>query len=98
MIQINIKLLVEAIREAEVFSLPDMSAGADYIYNNLYKRLTHGEELRLSKIDWSRFELNDIDTMRELYFDTLENNERKADSIASILRGIPPAATVATFV
>ena len=98
MITVSVKKLVDAIEEAEVFRLPDMSTGADYIYNDLYRRLSHGEELRLSTIDWSRFELEDIDTMRDLYFNTLENNEFKADSIASTLRGILPAVTAAAFV
>ena len=98
MVTVSIKQLVEAIEEADVFRLPDMSAGTDYIYNNLYSRILRDGELRLSKINWDRFELDDIDTMRELYSNTLKDNERKADSIANTLRGITPRATAAAFV
>ena len=98
MITVSISKLLGAIEEAEAFKLPRMSAGAEYLYNNLYKRLTNGEELRLSQINWGGFELDDVDTVRELYSDTLENNERKADSIVSTLRGLSPTVTAAAFV
>ena len=98
MITVSIKHLLAAIEEADVYRLPDMSAGADYIYNNLYRKLSRGEELRLSSIDWNRFELDDVDTIRELHFDVLEANESRADNIARSLRGISPVTTAAAYV
>ena len=98
MITVSIKQLLEAIEEADAFRLPDMSAGADYIYRNLYGRLSRGEDLKLSQIDWDSFELDDINTMRELYSNTLQENECKADLIAQTLRGISPVVTAAAFV
>ena len=98
MITVSIKQLVSAIEEADIFKLPAMSDGADYVYNNLYRRVLHGEDLRLSQINWDRFELDDVDTMRELYSDVLEVNESRADSLARTLRGISPVTTAAAFV
>jgi len=98
MITVSISQLVSAIEEADVYRLPDMSDGADYIYSNLYNRILRGEELRLSQINWDSFELDDINTMRELYSNTLQENECKADLIAQTLRGISPVVTAAAFV
>lgn len=67
MVTVSVKQLLESIEEADVFKLPDMNAGTGYIYNSLYRRLTHGEDVRLSEIDYNAFGLDDIDTMRELY-------------------------------
>jgi 2-hydroxy-3-keto-5-methylthiopentenyl-1-phosphate phosphatase len=98
MITVSIKELVSAIEEADVFQFPSMSAGAEYIYNSLYGRLTRVEDVRLSEIDYNAFELDDIDTMRNLYSDVLEVNERRVDTLTSALRGIPPIVTAAAFV
>jgi hypothetical protein len=98
MITVSIKQLVSAIAEADTFTLPAMSAGTAYLYDGIYKRLTCGEEVRLSGIDWSRFELEDVDTMRDLYSDVLEANESKADRIVGALRGIAPTVAAAAFV
>ena len=98
MLTVSTKKLIAAIEEAEAFRLPDLSVGADYIYNNLYKKLSHGEELRLSAIDWASFNLDDVDTVRELHFDVLTANESKAYTITGALRGIKPASTAAAYV
>ena len=98
MVNVSVKQLLDAIEEADVYRLPAMSDGADYIYNNLYRRILRGEELKLSQIDWDGFELEDIDSMRNLYSGVLEANEYRADSIAETLRGISPTVTAAAFV
>jgi len=98
MITVSIKQLLESIEEADVFRMPDMSEGTDYIYNKLYKRILHGEDVRLSQINWDRFELCDIDSMRGLYSNVLETNEYKADSLANSLQKISPVVTTAAFV
>jgi len=98
MINVSVKQLLEAIEEADAFKLPDMSAGADYIYNNLYRRLSRGEDLRLSQINWNSFELDDVDTMRELYSDVIEQDDYKANTMAHTLQDITPVVTAAAFV
>ena len=98
MITVSVKQLISAIEEADVFKLPDMSTGAEYIYNSIYRRLTQGENVRLSEIDYNSFELDNIDSVREIYSYVLEANESKADTLAHRLRGIPPVVTAAAFV
>lgn len=98
MITVSIKKLTEAIIEAEAFNLPDMSIGEDYLYNSLYKRLSRGDDVRLSELDFDTFELDDVDTIRKLHSDVLEPNEDKANAIAHSLRGIIPGTTAVAFV
>ncbi len=98
MMTVNTKFLVEAIAEASAFKLPDMTDGTEYIYNRLYMPLSRGDELRLSNIDFGSFELEDVDDMRELYANTLEANEDRAEAIARSLWSLPPVTTAAAFI
>jgi hypothetical protein len=98
MITVSVEQLMSAIEEAGAFKIPDMNEGTDYLYNNLYRRLSRGEDVRLSEIYYGSFELDDVDFMREMYSETLEANEYKADSITQTLRGIPPIVAAAVFV
>ena len=98
MITVSVKQLVDSIMEADVYKFPDMNEGTGYLYNNLYKRISNGEDVRLSQINYNAFELDDIDSMRDLYSDVLERNEYKTDSLARTLRGLSPAATAPAFV
>ena len=95
MITVSVKRLISAIEEAESFKMPDMSAGADYIYNNIYGRLSRNIGIRMSEIDFDRFELEDVNAVRDIYSNVLEANERGADTVTRALRGIPPAAVCA---
>ena len=98
MFTVSTKQLVDAIAEAAAFRLPEMSDGTAYLYEKLYVRLSNGEDLRLSEVDWDRFDLDDVDILRDLYSDVLEANMFRAASIAEILRSITPVATGAKFV
>ena len=98
MITVSVRQLVSAIEEADAFTLPGMSEGTGYLYNDIYARLTRGDDVWLSAIDWERFELEDVDTMRDLHFDVLEGYESKSYNLANTLRGIPPVTTAAVFV
>lgn len=97
MITVSTRQLVSAIEEAEAFCLPEMNEGTSYLYHELYRRLSGGAELRLSEIDFDRFELDDIDSIRELHVD-LEENEGKAYSLIRALLDISPVASAAAFV
>lgn len=98
MVTVNTKQLVSAIVEADTFKLPDMNRGTRYLYDKIYGRLSEGREIHLSEVDFGSFELDDIDSIREIYSDTLEENGRKADSLARILQNIPPHTAVSAFV
>ena len=97
MITVNIGQLMSAIEEAESLRLPDMNKGTGYLYNKLYKRLEEGSELRLSEIDFGRFELGDIDSIREMH-SGIEINGGRARALIWALRSIPPAASAAAFI
>jgi len=98
MITVSVRQLVDAIEEADVFKLPHMNAGTEYIYNNLYRRLSYGENVKLSEIDYNSFELDDVDSMRDIYSDVLEANENRADTLARTLQGISPMSAISAFV
>ena len=98
MITVSVKQLVSAIAGADTFKLLDMNKGVDYLYNNLYMRLSQGEEVKLPEINFSGFEIDDVDAMRDVYFNVLEANENKVDTLVSTLRSIPPVVTSAAFV
>lgn len=98
MVTVSVKQLVSAIEEADAFRLPDMNRGTQYLYDKIYGRLSEGREIHLSEVDFGSFEADDIDSMREMYWDTLEGNGRKADSLAHILQNIPPNTAASAFV
>ena len=98
MLEVSVKQLIEAIEDADVYRIPDMTEGTDYLYNSLYRRLSYGENVRLSEIDYDRFELDDIDSMREIYSGTLETDGYKTDGIHHALRGLQPVVAAGAFV
>ena len=98
MISVSTKTLLSAIEEAEAFSLPEMNEGTQYLYDELYGKVSRGMELHLSEIEFDRFELDDVDMLRDLYSDTLESNEIKAEKLSHNLANIPPVAAVSKFV
>jgi hypothetical protein len=98
MITVDVKKLIEAVEEANEFHFPYMSEGSEYLYDNLYNRLTRGENVRLSEIDFGSFELDDVDAIREMHSDVFEANERKAHTLASSLQRLAPATVAAVFV
>ena len=98
MISVSTKTLLSAIEEAEAFSLPEMNEGTQYLYDELYGKVSRGMDLHLSEIEFDRFELDDVDMLRDLYSDTLESNEIKAETLSHNLANIPPVAAVSKFV
>ena len=98
MVTVDVKRLMAAVGEAEKFKLPGMNEGTRYLYDELYRPLSEGMERRLSGLDFGRFELDDIESMRDIYCKTLEENIRNADALARTLRDIPPIAAVSAFV
>ena len=98
MLTVNVKQLVSAVEEAERFSLPEMNSGTRYLYDELYRPLSEGLERRLSEISFGGFRLDDIESLRNIYSETLEGNAWKAESLARTLREIPPVAAVSPFI
>jgi hypothetical protein len=98
MITVDTRNLVEAVREAEVYKPPDMSKGTGYLYDNLYSRLSKGEDVKLSSLDFNAFELEDLGTINSLYSDIFERNCYAANGIASALRKAVPACKAVAYV
>ena len=98
MISVSTKALLSAIEEAEAFSLPEMNEGTQYLYDELYGKVSRGMDLHLSEIEFDRFELDDVDMLRDLYTETLGTNEMKAETLARNLANMPPAAISSEFV
>ena len=98
MISVSTKALLSAIEEAEPFGLPEMNEGTQYLYDELYGKVSRGMDLHLSEIEFDRFELDDVDMLRDLYTEILGTNEIKAETLARNLANIPPAAISSEFV
>ena len=98
MITVNVKQLVGAIEEAESSRLPEMNSGTRYLYDELYRPLAEGLERRLSEISFGGFRLDDIESLRYIYSETIEENVRRAESLTRTLREIPPAAAASAFI
>ena len=98
MITVNVSQLISAIKEAGVFKIPDMSKGTDYLYNNLYKRLSRGESVTLSSINFVAFDPDDIDALNSLHSDIFERDSYTANGIMSTLKKITPVSMVAAYV
>lgn len=90
MITVSIRNLVEAIREADAFSLPEMNDGVSYLYDKVYSRMSKGHDVRLSELDFDAFDVDDIDSFNNLHTDVFEKNCYAADGIASTLREVSP--------
>ncbi len=54
--------------------------------------------MRLSRIRFDRFELEDISSLRDLYADTLEADMEKADALTRAVQDMPPVPGVSVFV
>ena len=97
-ITVSVNNLVKAIREADAFRLPDMNAGTAYLYNDVYRRLAQGEDVKLSGIDFGAFEPEDVAAFSDLYSDVFENNHCAVGRIASALRAMTPASKAVGYV
>ena len=97
MITVDTRNLVEAIREAEAFKLPEMNEGTDYLFENLYRGLSRGEEVRLSNLDFNAFEEADLKSLNNLY-SVFEKNCYTAREIASTLRETVPVCKAVAYV
>jgi hypothetical protein len=98
MITVSTRNLVEAIREADAFKLPDMSEGTGYLFDNLYMSLSKGEDATLSSLDFDAFEEDDLNSLNDLYTEVFEKNYYAADGVASTLREALPVCKAAAYV
>ena len=98
MITVSTKNLVEAVRETDAFKLPEMSEGTGYLLDKLYNRLSRGEDVSLSSLDFNAFHLKDLDSLNDLYTNIFEKNCGTASGIVSALREMVPVCKAVAYV
>ena len=98
MLTVSVRDLVDAIKEADIYRLPDMNEGTEYLYSNLYKQLSKGEDVTLSSLDFDAFEPEDIDSLSSLYSDVFERNSYTSGGIMSALRNVDPIQKAVGYV
>ena len=89
--QINISLLEAALQKAAPFVAPEMNGGTSYLFDKVYRRLSDGEEVRLSELDFTAFDSDDIAALKDLHDDVFERNSWQASELAGELSKIVPA-------
>jgi hypothetical protein len=98
MMTISTKQLVDSIREADTFKLPEMNAGTGYLYDTVYRRMATGDSVSLSDLDFRAFEREDVDSLHDLYTDVFERNYHIADRITATLRAIVPVSKPVAYI
>ena len=98
MITVSTKNLVEAVRETGAFKLPPMSEGTGYLLDKLYNRLSRGEDVSLSSLDFNAFGLADLDSLNDLHTNIFERNCHTAGAIAFALRESFPVCKAVAYV
>ena len=98
MLQVNLASLAEALQNAPPFAIPEMDKGTNYLYNQVYIRLARNEEVRLSGLDFSAFEEDDIRCLADLHDDVFERNNYQASRVTDTLRNIDPICKTADYI
>jgi len=98
MIQVNIAGLVAALKKEQPFTLPEMNEGTNYLFNRVYCRMANDDTVRLSALDFSAFEAEDIGSLNELYNDVIGRNNHQSENIAAALRKVDPVCRAAAYV
>jgi len=98
MIKLDVSQLIAALQKAETFVEPETSQGTNYLYESVYESLLNGVGVRLSDLDFSAFDADDVSSLYDLYNDTISKNISITDDLARKLRGIAPAHKAAIYI
>ena len=98
MLQVSTAQLVVNIQKSQPFSMPEMDTGTSYLFNQVYRPLVVGDVVKLSDLDFSAFEEEDIKALSDLCDNVFERNNQQADNITSTLRQLAPISMVASYV
>ena len=96
--KINISQLLAAVQNAPAFAAPEMSSGTSYLFNNVYKRLSGGESVCISVLDFDAFDSEDIGFLRELYNNIYEDHNHKTCVVVNSLQVITPISKDSVYV
>ena len=98
MMQVNILHLVAALQKEPAFVHPEMDIGTTYLFSHVYTRMVRGEKVRLSELDFTAFEEEDLHSLGGLYDEVLGKSNQEASSITGALRKIAPISKVAAYI
>jgi hypothetical protein len=98
MLEVCVKQLVAAAKEAAPFTLPKMDGGTSYLYHRVYGPLSMGIDVPILGLDFGAFEVDDIDALNDLYNKILAKSELEAMGIVSALRNISPIAKATAYI
>jgi len=95
---VNITQLIAAVKKAAPFVLPEMDEGTGYLYDNIYSRLSRGEAVLFSGMDFDAFDSEDIRSLCEIYDNVFEKNNYQAGGIVRTLRQVDPVCKAAVYI
>lgn len=98
MIKADIVQLITAVHEAPSYENLETSQGTSYLLENVYERLLYGEDIRLSDLDLTAFEAEDVNAFHDLFTNIISMNSYQAGAITEILRKIAPVHKDAVYV
>ena len=98
MITVNVAQLMSAISETEAFKMPEMNGGTRYLYDSVYGKLSKNVDVRLSEIDFTAFELDDVAALGKLHENVFERGCYAAAGITSTLQDTAPVCKVVSYV
>jgi hypothetical protein len=75
-----------------------MNEGTGYLFKNIYCRLSSGEDVRFSDLDFNAFDAEDIDSLKDLFHNIFEECNYEINSIANALRQIAPVCKPSAYV
>ena len=98
LITVSIKNLVDAVRDTDAFTMPEMNGGTAYLYNTVYRRMSAGHDVKLSELNFDAFEQDDVDTLNDLHSDVFERNSHANHGLTCTLRSIAPESKAVAYV
>jgi uncharacterized protein with WD repeat len=96
--KLNITQLIKSVKNVDSFSLPKMNKGTSYLYDAVFRKMSNGNAVFLSELDFDAFTVDDIRTLSDLYDKVIDKNHSEADSIVTTLRGITPMSKATAYV
>jgi hypothetical protein len=76
----------------------EMNAGTSYLFDAVYKRLAYEETVYLKDLDFSRFNLDDIVSLQNIYNDTIETNAVRSRGITDAMAKAGSVSVAVSFV
>jgi len=96
MLKLNLTHLLASVQESPSFEFPEMNDGTRYLFKNIYCRISSGESVLLSDLDYDAFDNDDISSLQNLYSTVFRENGYRINCITkAVKRAIPTCKTTA---